>query len=113
MTTDPLILTFDLGTTGAKCGLYDSSAREIASVTRTYAVRQPLPGQAEQDPEDWWRAVRDGCAELAASPGVDLSRVAVIGTNSTWGVIPTAWIDSSPGVRYWAMVSFSAASSMS
>ncbi len=33
------------------------------------------------------------------------------GSRSTSGVMPTSWMETSPGVRYWAMVSLSADSS--
>ncbi len=33
------------------------------------------------------------------------------GCSHTSGVMPTSWMEMSPGVRYWAMVSLSAASS--
>ena len=57
---------FDFGTSGLKAVLVDASGRALASVTRPYATRRPHAGWSEQDPEDWWQALREVAAILAA-----------------------------------------------
>ncbi len=52
-----LVLAHDLGTTGNKASLFDESGNIVASHTEPYAVHYPQPGWAEQEGEDWWRAV--------------------------------------------------------
>jgi xylulokinase len=53
----PLILVHDLGTSGNKASLFDETGRLLASITITYETFFPGRGEAEQNPEDWWRAV--------------------------------------------------------
>lgn len=51
------VLAHDLGTTGNKATLYDDAGRLVGSAFHAYATEFAHPRWAEQDPEDWWRAV--------------------------------------------------------
>ncbi len=51
------ILAYDLGTTGNKATLYDSTGRLLASSFQSYVTNYPRVNWAEQDPLDWWKAV--------------------------------------------------------
>ncbi|MEM2865558.1 MAG: FGGY-family carbohydrate kinase [Candidatus Hadarchaeales archaeon] len=53
------ILAHDLGTELNKAALVDEEGRIAAYCTQEYSVSYPRPGWAEQDPELWWRAVRE------------------------------------------------------
>ncbi len=57
---------FDFGTSGLKAVLVDESGRTLARVVRPYATQRPHAGWSEQDPEDWWQALREVAAILAA-----------------------------------------------
>ncbi len=57
-----LIAAFDIGTTTAKGVLVERARGIVHEETRSYATAYPAAGLVEQDPEDWWRAVRDLCA---------------------------------------------------
>lgn len=52
------LLGIDLGTSGTKTVLFDTAGNVIASHTVEYPLHQPRNGWAEQDPDDWWRAVQ-------------------------------------------------------
>ena len=52
-----LLLGIDVGTTGTKTLLIDSSGREIATAYRPYGFTSGRRDFVEQDPEDWWNAV--------------------------------------------------------
>ncbi len=67
----------DLGTSAVKLLLVDAEGRIAATVSRDYPLMFPHPGWSEQNPEDWWTAVRDGLKELTA--GIDVNDVAGIG----------------------------------
>jgi len=54
--SEGIILAHDLGTTGNKASLYDSSGTLIASCYHPYETYYPKPGWVEQRPEDWWQA---------------------------------------------------------
>jgi len=79
MTEKELILTYDIGTTGNKCTLFDGSGREICAENVAYKTIYPKPGWAEQDPEDFWRSVITGTRALLERSGVKPSSIAVIG----------------------------------
>jgi len=54
----PLTLGIDVGTTRTKAVLADVSGKLLRDQTVSYCYAKPHPGWAEQDPEDWWQAVR-------------------------------------------------------
>lgn len=70
------LLGIDLGTSALKLLLLDSDGEILEIVSETYSLSMPYPGWAEQDPEDWWKAVRNGFATLAQS--YDLSKIAAL-----------------------------------
>jgi xylulokinase len=62
------VITYDVGTTGMKACLFDISAEEsvkfIAGETDGYELHVMPNGGVEQDPEDWWQAIRLNCSEI-------------------------------------------------
>ena len=58
-----LVLAHDLGTSGNKACLYDAEGELLSSAFVPYETYYPAQGWAEQDPEEWWRAV---CASSKA-----------------------------------------------
>ena len=74
----PCILAHDLGTTGNKATLFDASGAAVAATFAAYETTYPRPNWAEQDPADWWRAVRDSTRELLATGGIAPGEMAVI-----------------------------------
>lgn len=73
------ILTFDLGTTGLKCCLFDEHGLEVASATQAYPTLFPRAGWAEQNPEDYWTAAVAACRTLFSEPSTASYRVRAIG----------------------------------
>ena len=69
----------DIGTSGAKTVLFDTLGAAVASKTLEYPLYQPRNGWAEQDPEDWWNAVRDGIRAVLAESGVQARSIRGIG----------------------------------
>ncbi len=54
----------DLGTSALKLVLTDESAEIIKTVSKEYPLYFPKPNYSEQNPEDWWEAVKSGIKEL-------------------------------------------------
>jgi len=50
------VIGTDIGTSGCKSILVDSSGRVVASATEEYPLYTPKPGWAEQEPAHWWEA---------------------------------------------------------
>ncbi len=67
----------DLGTSACKFLLMDEKGAILNVVSEDYDVEFPHPGWSQQNPADWWAAVRRGIPALLA--GHDASKVAGIG----------------------------------
>lgn len=74
--TEKLILAHDLGTSGNKATLFSENGTLIANSTHPYPTDYRSGGVAEQDPEDWYRAVCISTRKLLADR--DVGRVAAI-----------------------------------
>ena len=60
------VLGIDVGTSATKIIAVDEAARVVASVTEAYPVFSPYPGWSEQNPSDWWEAVKSGLGKISA-----------------------------------------------
>ncbi len=72
-----LLLGIDYGTGGCKVTVIDETGSFIGEASVEYPTYHDHPGWSEQEPSDWWNALREALAKLAAK-GVDLSLVAAI-----------------------------------
>ncbi len=82
-----LFLGIDIGTSACKAAVFDQAGRVRAEASRSYAVHQPQPGWAQQDPEDWWQAAAAAVSELwqlGITPA-DIAGVAVDG--QSWAAV--------------------------
>lgn len=73
------LMGIDIGTSGTKTVLFDETGRTISSAYEEYPLYQPKPGWAEQDPEDWWQAVRKSIRELLSSTLINACDIKGIG----------------------------------
>ena len=55
---DQLLLGLDLGTSGTKGVLINTQGELVCKEKSSYELSRPNEGWAEQDPEDWWKAVK-------------------------------------------------------
>ncbi|MGB7719032.1 MAG: xylulokinase [Bryobacteraceae bacterium] len=72
------LLAHDLGTSGNKATLYTTDGSLIASRTCPYDTRFFNGNWAEQDPRDWWSAIRRSTQELLIEARADASDIAVV-----------------------------------
>lgn len=73
------LLGIDLGTSGTKTVLFDTAGTPLISHTVEYPLHQPKNGWAEQDPEDWWRAVRETVQAVVAGSGIAAAQIRGVG----------------------------------
>lgn len=73
------ILAHDLGTSGNKATLFDGEGNLIASAFAGYSTRYPHPNHAEQDANEWWRAVGVSSRELLGRSGIAADEIAAVG----------------------------------
>jgi ribulokinase len=81
-----LVLGVDCGTQSLRAALYDTDGTLLAQASHAYATAYPGVNRAEQDPEDWWRALRRAvpdCLSQAGVSGNDIAAIACDGTSFT------------------------------
>ena len=81
------LIGIDLGTTTAKCAVYDTAGAVVAEATEDMRIRYPAPGQAEQEAGDFYTV---SCALIRRCLGkaaFDPAAVAAIGIDSQMGGI--------------------------
>lgn len=61
------ILGIDLGTSSLKAVLVDEGEGVVAQAAAPLRTVNPRPGWSEQDPDEWWAALRQAVRELAAA----------------------------------------------
>ena len=84
-----LILTYDIGTTGNKCAVFNSLGQEVMSTIVSYETIFPKPGWSEQNPHDFRQSVITGTRRLIEEHGLNPKDVAVIGISGHMnGCIP-------------------------
>jgi xylulokinase len=110
-TTSLYILAVDLGTSGPKVGLVSVEGCVLAHEFEATRLHLLADGGAEQDPEEWWRAVVTATQRLLARGLVDPDQIIAICCTSQWsGTVPVdaagaplqraiIWMDSR-GERY-------------
>lgn len=83
------IIAYDLGTTGNKATLYSEECRLEASTFVSYDTYYPATNWAEQDPEDWWKAVCQATRELLEKAGIQASQIAgIVFSGQMMGCVP-------------------------
>ncbi|WP_298747016.1 xylulokinase [uncultured Serinicoccus sp.] len=74
-----MIVAHDLGTTGDKASLHDDAGHTLATFTAEYPTRFDAHGVAEQDPEQWWRAIGTATRGLLQQTGTPSKEVRGVG----------------------------------
>lgn len=59
-----LLLGIDVGTTRTKVVLFDLEGSALAFQEKEYGVSTPRPAWAEQNPDVWWRALKETVSRL-------------------------------------------------
>ena len=77
--TQRVVAAIDLGTTSARCMLFDQRGRMVAMAQREQRQSSPRPGWAEQDALELWHNVRRVVPEALRSAQLDESNVVALG----------------------------------
>jgi len=84
-----LLAGVDIGTTGARCMIFDLSGNCVSSAYEEYGIALPQPGWVEQAVPDLLAATDRACLHAVKANGVDASRIASIGvSNQQCGTCP-------------------------
>jgi len=81
-----LLLGIDIGTTSCKIGVYDLKGNIVAQSSQSYPTYQPAPREIEQNPEEWWKALKIAIARIRKNSKIKGSSIVGIGLS---GQTPT------------------------
>jgi glycerol kinase len=79
----PVLIGVDAGHSRVRCVAVDGSGRILASTSREVTRYETGPGWVEQDPEEIWRAVEAGLAELRLGRGFEPAAIGVAAQRDT------------------------------
>ena len=78
------VLTIDLGTSGPKVAVYSLTGEIMAHTKTTTAVSLFPNGGAEQDPHEWWQAIKTAVSQVLAQEAVPVSDIVAVSCTSQW-----------------------------
>ncbi len=81
--TGPYVIGIDGGTESIRVGLFDLQGNLLLSRSSAYETFHPHSGWAEQDPESWWKSLREAMADLLKSDGVNPEEIKGICADTT------------------------------
>jgi len=85
----------DVGTTGARCALFDFQGNMVDSEYCEYASTYPKPGWVEQDLDDMVTQTMEACKNAITKSGVDPKEIASIGFSTQRSVTVPLYEDGS------------------
>lgn len=113
------IVAHDVGTSNNKAVLVDMEGGVHGKVLQPYDIRYPRPGWAEQDPEEWWKAITVTTSQLLSTTGVSSADIAcIVFSTQMLGIVPMdekgvalrqgiIWMDNrAPEEARWVMNKF-------
>ena len=74
-----LYIGVDIGTSGTKSLIMDETGTILAESTAEYPIQMPKPLWTEQDPEDWWQAVKKTIKAVVKTSKAKKSDIKAIG----------------------------------
>ncbi|MBM4094603.1 MAG: xylulose kinase [Planctomycetes bacterium] len=86
----------DVGTTGARCMIFDLAGNPAGGHYCDYGATYPRPGWVEQDPALLIARTMEACRGAIASAGIDARRIASIGFSAQRSVTCPVAADGSP-----------------
>lgn len=85
----PYLLGIDIGTSACKVAVFDRMGHVITAAAGDYPVYYPRPGWAEQNPEEWWRAVCGAVKQVLKTGDIEPGEIAGVGIDGqSWSAIP-------------------------
>ena len=105
------LVIFDVGTTATKTIVFDANGLVVGKAYQEYPTQTPSPGIVEQNPEDWWMAIKTSAKKTIDLSRIDPKDVAGIGVTTQRSTV--APLDKNAEVLYPAMTWMDARSSPS
>ena len=87
--TKPVVVAYDVGTSGVKAVVVDATGHVLGSRVRTYGLSTPRPDHVEQDIEAIVAELGAASREVIAAVGIDPADVAAVAvTAQMFSVVP-------------------------
>ena len=83
MTSGPFVIGVDGGTEGIRVCVYTLNGDALAVASESYKTHFPAPGQAEQEPQDWWRALCVALPAAISKAKIDASSISALAVDTT------------------------------
>jgi FGGY-family pentulose kinase len=80
---DSYLLGIDYGTESCRVGVFDLEGRPVAFEATSYALAHPRPGWAEQDPDEWWSALKTSVRGALDKAGTTPDQIAGLSYDAT------------------------------
>lgn len=94
-------LAIDIGTEGARAGVFDESGARLADSAASYLTSYPRPGWAEQNPVDWWRSVVQAARQALSDANVrTVGAIGVATTSSSVVVLDAKGVPLRPAILW-------------
>lgn len=85
----PYVLSIDLGTSGSKTAIVSIYGEVVGFEFEPVPLHLMKGGAAEQNPDDWWRAIVSTSKRLLARDLVPVNRIVAINCSTQWvGTVP-------------------------
>lgn len=82
------LLGIDIGTSACKIAVFNRSGEVLSAANGDYNVYYPHPGWAEQNPEEWWRAVCAAVKTALEKGSISPEEIAGVGIDGqSWSAI--------------------------
>lgn len=83
------ILAIDHGTSGAKTAIVSTHGQVVDWAFEEVPLHLPVPGAAEQDPNDWWNAIVNTSKKIIEKGSVPVEDIVGVCNTSQWsGTVP-------------------------
>ena len=77
------VLGIDMGTGGARVGIFDLKGTPIVFCEEPYPLYTPASGRAEQNPDEWWAAICKASRRAIKESGIDPSCIKGMSVDTT------------------------------
>lgn len=91
-----LVVGIDIGTSGCKCVVLNPNGAVASVASLEYSPLALADGTSEQNPEEWYQAVKACLAEMVRRDGVDLKSVVAVGVTGQMQGVTVVGKDGAP-----------------
>ncbi|MHA1524855.1 MAG: FGGY-family carbohydrate kinase [Alphaproteobacteria bacterium] len=90
------VIGVDGGTESLRAGVFNLQGEPLAFAATPYETKFPKPGRAEQNPEDWWRAIGASVRQAMRQAGIKAAQVSALAIDTTCCSVVALDVDFKP-----------------